>query len=335
LIVNDVFVSIFSVPEGHYKCPGCNAEGPIYFENSKRAKATFINSHDGELFLYSCCEKCEGTGYVDFVSNVMKNCDKIYWTHGYSLPTSAYDLSGQEIASTMFYLMYDKHNYLGFDIKFDSSINYKIKNEVNYDKLMKMIESGKNKEEVMKEFNFKTSTQLKSHYLNALMEYGKAPIINDSIKNKTNKRKILNFIEYFIEYKKDRDQRKIFIENNFDELRNSLLKITKINDLKKDQYICAQCNSQPFDIVHNTYFNEINLECCGKCYGQGVHSKRETQPIVGKYITQLEYPNYSNKKKMLNSILYNAQMERDVFVLGLGKIKYREQQLRKRTTITV
>ncbi len=51
------------------------------------------------------------------------------------------------------------------------------KKKVDYAKLVKSIESGKRQSEVIKEFNFKSVAQFKNHYLNALIETGKAPEI--------------------------------------------------------------------------------------------------------------------------------------------------------------
>jgi len=51
------------------------------------------------------------------------------------------------------------------------------KKKVDYAKLVKAIESGTRQSEVMKQFNFKSAAQFKNHYLNALIETGKAPEI--------------------------------------------------------------------------------------------------------------------------------------------------------------
>jgi hypothetical protein len=51
------------------------------------------------------------------------------------------------------------------------------KKKIDPAKLVKAIESGTRQSEVMKQFNFKSATQFKSHYLNALIETGKAPEI--------------------------------------------------------------------------------------------------------------------------------------------------------------
>jgi hypothetical protein len=51
------------------------------------------------------------------------------------------------------------------------------KKKVDYKKLLKAVESGRPQAEIIKEFKFNTATQFKNHYLNALIEAGKAPEI--------------------------------------------------------------------------------------------------------------------------------------------------------------
>ena len=51
------------------------------------------------------------------------------------------------------------------------------KKKVDYAKLLKAVEVGKPQADIIKEFKFNTATQFKNHYLNALMEAGKAPEI--------------------------------------------------------------------------------------------------------------------------------------------------------------
>ncbi|MGV7222840.1 MAG: hypothetical protein ACQ9MH_15090 [Nitrospinales bacterium] len=51
------------------------------------------------------------------------------------------------------------------------------KKKIDYKKLLKLVESGKHQTEIMKTFKFNTATQFKNHYLNALIETGKAPDI--------------------------------------------------------------------------------------------------------------------------------------------------------------
>ena len=51
------------------------------------------------------------------------------------------------------------------------------KKKIDGSKLISMVKSGKHQSEIMKEFKFKTAAQFKSHYLDALMDAGKAPEI--------------------------------------------------------------------------------------------------------------------------------------------------------------
>ena len=51
------------------------------------------------------------------------------------------------------------------------------KKKVDGAKLIKMVASGKHQQEIMKEFKFNTAAQFKAHYLDALMQAGKAPEI--------------------------------------------------------------------------------------------------------------------------------------------------------------
>jgi hypothetical protein len=51
------------------------------------------------------------------------------------------------------------------------------KKQIDGAKLIKLIEGGTLQSEIMKEFGLNTSAQLKAHYVDALMESGKAPQI--------------------------------------------------------------------------------------------------------------------------------------------------------------
>ncbi len=51
------------------------------------------------------------------------------------------------------------------------------KKKINGPKLIKMVESGKPRPEIMKSFKLNTTAQLNAHYLDALMKAGKAPEI--------------------------------------------------------------------------------------------------------------------------------------------------------------
>lgn len=54
------------------------------------------------------------------------------------------------------------------------------KKKVDGEKLIKMVASGKQQSEIIKEFKFNTAAQFKTHYLEALMKAGKAPEIKTS-----------------------------------------------------------------------------------------------------------------------------------------------------------
>lgn len=51
------------------------------------------------------------------------------------------------------------------------------KKKVNHKKLLEAVKSGKNQSEIIKKFNFNTTAQFKSHYLDALIQAGEAPEI--------------------------------------------------------------------------------------------------------------------------------------------------------------
>lgn len=49
------------------------------------------------------------------------------------------------------------------------------KKKIDQEKLIKMVESGKHQQEIMKEFDFNTSAQFKAHLLDAWTNAGKIP----------------------------------------------------------------------------------------------------------------------------------------------------------------
>ena len=316
---NEVYENLFRIPEGHYECSLCKSSKPIHLSQN-----IFSGKHN--FFTYSCCIKCDGRGYVDFVTNVMKNDEINKFIHKY-IPDRADAFTKFEFVSTMFYLMYNEHDYLGFNIDFKES--NKNKNTVDYKKLIEMVHRKIPKNEIIEKLNLKNLAQLKVFYLDALMKNGIVP----TIKNSKNK-EIKNFVEYFVDYKKERDQRKGFIQKYFNDLRISFLKHTKTKKFKKGACVCTLCNAQPFDIVHDEYFDEIILLCCGKCFGKGYHTKRETSPIYKKYTYHLLEPNYSDNKDMLNSLLYNAGIQKVFFLEKLERLKRNERTLRTKKTIS-
>ena len=65
--------------------------------------------------------------------------------------------------------------FTGYSLK--KEIQMPAKKKINGAKLIKMVESGKHQQEIMKDFKFNTTAQFKAHYLDALMKAGKAPKI--------------------------------------------------------------------------------------------------------------------------------------------------------------
>ena len=179
------------------------------------------------------------------------------------------EMNTNELASTIFYLMYEKHNYCGFNV----NLKKPEKNNLKY-------------------------------------KYAK------------------DFINYFIEYKKNRDKRKKFINKNFDDLQTKLKDITKIKESTKNEIICQACNKYPFDIMHDQDLDLLKLMICGKCYGYGYQTKRDTQPVVGNYLVDIENPDYSYKKRMLKSLLNTADLGSASLILKLGKIQYKDSELK-------
>jgi AbrB family looped-hinge helix DNA binding protein len=52
------------------------------------------------------------------------------------------------------------------------------KKKIDYDKLLEAIRSGQPSTEIMKKFDIKTSAQLKSHYMDAMVQKGEIPGIS-------------------------------------------------------------------------------------------------------------------------------------------------------------
>jgi len=121
-LINKIFLNYFRVPDGYYRCPECVSQYPLRQEK----RSSFINflEHQGEnTCCFMICNICEGTGYIDFVANATKpwkNEELPVAKHriiGF-IPFSILDSEDLEIASSVFYNTYDKHDYLGFDIDF-------------------------------------------------------------------------------------------------------------------------------------------------------------------------------------------------------------------------
>ena len=146
--------------------------------------------------------------------------------------------------------------------------------------------------------------------------------------DKLKSKKAKEFVEYFSDYKKQRDKRKKFIEKNLESLRSEIFKLIKITDIPSGMITCEFCKGQPIDIYHNTDFDTIEMDICGKCYGFGYQSKKDSLPIYGKYGFPLIEYDYSYKKRMLKDILASFIVCRINFAHKLNKIQARENRLK-------
>jgi len=145
--------------------------------------------------------------------------------------------------------------------------------------------------------------------------------------NKLKSKKAKEFVEYFSDYKKKRDKRKRFIEKKLESLRSEIFKLIRITDIPSGMITCEFCKGQPADIYHNTDFDTIELDICGKCYGFGYQSKKDSLPIYGKYGFPLIEHDYSYKNRMLKDILASFIVCRLEFADRLNKIQARENRL--------
>ena len=91
---------------------------------------------------------------------------------------------------------------------------------------------------------------------------------------------------------------------------------------------CESCKGQPADIYHNADFDTIELDICGKCYGFGYQSPKDSLPIYGKYGFPLIEHDYSYKNRMLKDILASFIVCRLEFADRLNKIQTRENRLK-------
>ena len=289
-LINKLFSTYFLIPEGYYRCPKCESQPTL--RTSKRLKQNFIGSNREKMFYFTICGFCKGTGYIDFATNAMKpqTHEEIDWdgiiksgnrralsqaiqkVNKYkdkmvAVPYQSLDSNDLEIASSLFYKMYDNPKYLGFGL------------------------------------NFKT------------------PNLN----NQKNKR-LNQFILYFIGYKKIRDKRKKFLDKNFVEFQKTILKKTKISNPPSGKILCSQCNTQPINIERYDFNDTIQIKICGKCYGRGYQSKRDTKAVIGFYISDASFADYSNKKNMIEGLLTDIDFTRGSILFHLSKIEYEEKQ---------
>jgi len=134
------------------------------------------------------------------------------------------------------------------------------------------------------------------------------------------KKTVREFIDYFKKYKVERDNRKKFIDQNFTKLKYQVTRLTKLSNIPPRKIVCKECNGNPFDIVHDTYNDEIRIRFCGNCYGQGYQSKRDTKGIAN-YIFEVDYPyspKYDSVEDMLYTIIKTAEVKRYCFAFKIS-----------------
>jgi hypothetical protein len=146
--------------------------------------------------------------------------------------------------------------------------------------------------------------------------------------NKLKSKKAKEFVEYYSDYKKQRDKRKRFIEKNLESLRSEIFKLIKITDIPGGMITCEFCKGHPVDIYRNADFDTIGMDICGKCYGFGYQSKKDSLPIYEKYGFPLIEHDYSSKKIMLKDILVSFIVCRMDFAHKLNKLQARENRFK-------
>jgi hypothetical protein len=125
------------------------------------------------------------------------------------------------------------------------------------------------------------------------------------------------FGRYFLQYKKNRDRRKKFLEKNFKELREDFLESTKISTVPPRKLACNICYSNPFDIDYQKHSDDIKIKVCGNCYGNGYLSKKDTKKIRDR-VAVLDNLDYTDKENILPAIIETANRLRDEYSLKPG-----------------
>ena len=132
-------------------------------------------------------------------------------------------------------------------------------------------------------------------------------------KNNSKIKNVSEFVEYFIDYKKNREERKEFIKKYFKELKDKLIKNTMVSKYEQNQCLYFECDCLPFDIVHKNSVNEIQLKVCSICYDVGFNSDRNSHIFEYYYYATLINPDYSDRDKMFDSLLETVHKYRKYF----------------------
>jgi hypothetical protein len=172
--------------------------------------------------------------------------------------------------------------------------------------------------EILNKPNLETASWVFYKYLFAepLQELGKHFEFNNNYCEGS----VIEFGRYFLQYKKNRDRRKKFLEKYFDELRKDFLESTKISSVPPQRSACKTCYFNPFDIDHEKRSDDIKIKVCGNCYGNGYLLKKDTK-IIRDYVAVLDNLDYTDKENILPAIIETADRLRNEFTLKPGKRK--------------
>ena len=89
---------------------------------------------------------------------------------------------------------------------------------------------------------------------------------------------------------------------------------------------CKRCNAKPIDIEYLAFNDTVRVKVCGKCYGRGYQSKRDTEPVIGFYLCDASEADYSNKRRMIKGLLTDIDLHRASMILNIERIEYEEKQ---------
>ncbi|WP_319406249.1 hypothetical protein [uncultured Desulfosarcina sp.] len=120
-LVNRVFTVLFHVPEGYCLCPDCKAVRAVHPFSENKTQDNFVKNANGEIFLFSYCAKCKGAGYINPHHPTMDEGGTNDNSEYLVLPGCTSEFTNVEIASIIFYLVYDRHAYSGLDISLNNN----------------------------------------------------------------------------------------------------------------------------------------------------------------------------------------------------------------------
>jgi len=251
-LINRCISHCICIPDGYNLCPRCKGEPMISLNFDKNSVPL---KRDDNNYLMYICGKCNGAGYVDWVSKLRRRQENEKNVPIF-IPLTISTMPTLETASWMVY----KYFFADY----------------------------------LQEFN-----------------------LNFNFNNNHSENSVKEFANYFVQYKKSRDRRKKFLEENFDELRKRFLKSTKVSSVPPQKIECKICNLNPFDIDYQIHSDDIKIKVCGSCYGKGYQSKNGAK-IIRDYAIVLDNLDYSDKENILTAIIETADHLRNEYTLKLG-----------------